>query len=121
MPSVANAEFRHFNEWTNAEKTELAVYASLSYIDYRQTSWAMKQRNESGNYMFIEMNPLYGERPSDEKLMVGQLIGLVGYYWFIGNSNNLPQYHFAKGILLGAKLSVVIHHENIGISLSRAF
>jgi hypothetical protein len=119
--STASAEFRHFSEWNDKEKTEYLLYTGLAYIDYSQTSWAMKQKTPNGMSMFMEKNPIYGKNPSNDKIILGQLIGISIYYYYIGANDDRFSYHFARGILMGSKIVAVVHNDAVGVSISKAW
>ena len=110
-------EFKHFNEWETSEKAEFSAFVALSAIDYSQSTWAMRQKDSNGNPLYYEWNPLYGKRPSNEKIALGQLLGIAAYYCVIGNQN--PK--FVRGIVLGVKLGVVLHNDSVGIGISKSF
>lgn len=119
--NAAWGEGRSFSEWTPREKTEFFAYAALSYIDYRQTSWAMKQRTPSGEKSYREMNPLFGSNPSNSTLAAGMGVGVAIFYYLIASSDNEETYRTTRAVLLTTRVAVVMHNDSLGVSISRAW
>lgn len=112
-PSVAAAEFRHFNEWTKKEKTLFTSYTVAAYIDHRQTRVGLR----NGYY---ETNPIFGDNPHrDKSILINSLI-LGGAYYFVG-AYEPDEWNV---VLLGgniARWGVVLHNDSIGVSWKAAF
>lgn len=115
------ADNRSFKEWTPVEKLEFSLFAAATYIDYRQSSWAMKQQNADGTYIFYEGNPMYGKRPSSEKLMIGQALSLASYYYLIAEHGDNKAITLIRRSLLVAKIGITVHNDSIGVSVSKAW
>ena len=114
---AAAAEFRHFDSWTNKEKAEFITYGSLVYIDYKQSTWALKQRDANGNRLFREINPMFGKYPDDQELLVAQILSMGVYYYLVGNSYD-PH---TRGTILGLRLAAVIHNDGMGARIYKVF
>jgi len=116
-PALIAGEFRHFNEWTNKEKAELLAYSSLAYLDYRQTAWAIEQRDSLGNPLFSERNPAFGRYPEKNELIATQIIA-TGFYYYLVGKNYDP---LIRGSILGIRLAAVIHNDSIGARIYKVF
>ena len=113
IPSVANAEFRHFNEWTKKEKALFTSYTLAAYVDHRQTRVGLRNG-------YTEANPVFGKNPHRDKSILINSLVLAGSYYMVGyfkpDETNV--------VLLGgniARWGVVAHNNNIGISWKVAF
>lgn len=116
-PAINAGEFKHFNEWTTAEKVEYSAYLGLTVIDYHQTMWAIRQHNEHGEPLFKEANPLFGPHPDKSIFLIAQLASSGIYYYMIGNSVD-PKY---RASIFGIRLAVVIHNDSVGARISKVF
>jgi hypothetical protein len=125
FPTVSYSnEFKHYSEWDSEKKVEFIVYTGLVYTDYKMTKWALDQKDSRGNYIYYEENPLLGKRPSDEKILVFQLLSVASYYYLTGLEYKDPK---AQRILdkfryfaMGARVSVILYNDSLGISFSKA-
>jgi len=116
-PVVEAGEFRHFNDWTKKEKAEFIGYSALVYIDYRQTSWTLNQKNELGNPIYYERNPIFGERPNKKDLLAAQILAAGVYYYMVGDSHD----PFLRGAIFGLRLAVVVQNDNVGARIYKVF
>lgn len=114
-------EFRHFSDWTNKERAEFLVYAGLTYTDYRQTTWALKQKNSDGDFKFVELNPILGKRPSNGSVGALLTVSAICYYYLIGKDSNPHDTNKARVIFMSLRIAAVAHNDMIGISVSRAW
>jgi hypothetical protein len=115
-------EFRHFSDWTNKERAEFLVYAGLTYTDYRQTTWAIKQRKSDGNFQFVELNPVLGKRPSNESVGALLAVGAIWYYYLIGKDTEpFDTNDKARVIFMSVRIAAVAHNHMIGISVSKTW
>ena len=110
------AEFRHFGDWTTKEKSLYTAYNVLSYVDYQQTIAALK--HPCGCYR--EANPLFGDHPSKDKLILTHAAVAGMLYWSIGKN---PQDRLNRTMRAGiAVRSYVVDHNNeVGLSWKVAF
>jgi len=113
--------FKHIGEWGTSKKLEFSTFVALSAIDYSQTSWALRQKDSKGEFLYYEVNPFYGKRPSNEELILGQLIAIGSYYWAIGGENDNSNSKFIRGLIMGTKIMVVLHNDSVGIRISKSF
>lgn len=118
----ANAEFRHFGDWTAEEKAWFTAYTASSYIDYRQTLWASNQRGVNGEYLFEEANPLLGKRPSKGKVAAFKLLGVAGLYYGIGEMGFSDKgFAWAARAAVLLQVGVVVHNDRIGAEFKIVF
>ena len=112
-PSLAHAEFRHFNDWTKKEKSLFTSYAVASYIDHRQTRVGLRNG-------YVEKNPLYGSNPHRDKSIAINTLVLGGAYYLVGSFE--PD-DFNAALLGGniARWGVVLHNNSVGVSWQVAF
>jgi len=114
IPSVAHAEFRHFNEWTSAEKRLFLAYNTVAYIDHRQTRVALRNGYSEQNSW------LYGSNPHRDKSIAINLAISGAMYYAIGK---YPADELNGGMLgaLVGRTAVVVHNDSLGISWKVAF
>lgn len=117
--ATAYADSKPYTEWDTQDKVQLTTYTVLSVMDYKQTSWALKQRDEQGNYIYHEANPLLGNRPSDGKLAAAQLLGVGVMYYDI--KHNADEHRKLRWVVIFVKAAVVLHNDNIGITFNKAW
>lgn len=120
---MANAgEFRHFLEWNPEQKAEFLAFTGVSYIDYAQTTWAMKQKDANANRIYYELNPILGKHPSNESAAALSLVAVGYYYYLIGNESNYPNFSImGRTAMFSIKVAAVLHNDSIGISVSTAW
>lgn len=117
IPNIAQAEFRHFNNWTTKEKALYTGYATVAYIDHRQTQSAL------GNpcQCYYEKNDLlYGTYPHRDKSAAINLAILAGMYYAVGSKKKDSTNWFLFGLTAG-RAAVVINNDRIGIDWRVAF
>jgi len=116
LSGSVEAEFRHFNDWSNKEKALFLTYGTVAYIDHRQTRVALADPCNC----YREANVLYGSTPHKDKSIAINLAAMGILYWGVGS---LPE-DKVNPYLLGATLgrtAVVIHNDSIGIDWRVAF
>ena len=113
IPSIANAEFRHFNDWTKKEKMLFTSYTLASYIDHRQTRVGLRNG-------YHEANPVFGNNPHRDKSIAINTLILAGTYYIVGV---VQPDQFNPALLGGniARWGVVAHNDSIGVSWKVAF
>ena len=115
-------DFRHFSEWTPEQKAEFFAFAGVSYVDYAQTTWAMKQRDANGNRLYYELNPILGKHPSKESVALLSVVAAGYYYYLIGSDSINPNYSImGRTAMFSIKVAAVLHNDSIGISVSKAW
>jgi len=114
IPSIAHAEFRHFNDWTRTEKGLFLAYHTAAYIDHRQTRVGLRNG-------YIEDNTwLYGSNPHrDKSIAVNLAISGVMYY-AIGKYSADELNAGMLGAVVG-RTAVVVHNDSVGVSWKVAF
>lgn len=122
LPSVASAEFRHIDDWTKWQKVEFATYTALTYIDYRQTTWAVKQKHPNGTYLFDEVNPILGKRPDNIDVAVLLLASVATYYYLVGKSGENPVASAsARSIMMTARVAIILHNDSVGVNFNKVW
>ena len=109
-PSV-QAEFRHFTDWTTKEKGLFLAYNTVSYVDYKQTAWALDHPCNC----YEEANPLFGNDPSKAKLRNVQFLISGSMYYMIGKHNPDAFNTTILGVTVTRSL-VVWHNGQVGVS-----
>lgn len=114
--------FRHYSDWTTEEKAWFTGHAALSYVDYKQTMWMVKQKTPDGLWMYEESNPMFPKRVRSHQIGTAKLIGLALNYWVIGkySFNHKPTKYATMANAIGLGI-VVVNNHNIGISVSVTF
>ena len=120
-PAIGD-EFRHYSQWTDEERAWFTTYAVASYIDYRQTAWALRQTGPSGQYLYSEANPILGRRPSSDSTAALKLGVLAAQYYSMGRLG-FERENFRWGFKAATvvQVAVVINNDQLGISFTRAF
>ena len=113
IPSIAHAQFRHFNEWTNTEKGLFLAYHTAAYIDHRQTRVGLRNG-------YNEANPLYGSNPHRDKSIAINLAISGAMYYAIGKYPADELNVEMLGAVIG-RTAVVVHNDSIGLSWKVAF
>ena len=115
--STSHAEFRHFNDWTKKEKGVFLAYTTVSWIDHRQTRWALDHPCQC----YKESNELvYGSDPHRDKSLIINTIALSAVYWGIGTFEPdvaVP----AIGTAAVVRFGVVVTNDQLGASWQVAF
>lgn len=113
------AEAKPYDEWEQQDKVQLATYTALAIMDYQQTSWAMKQKDAQGNYIYSEQNPLLGERPSDTRLAVAQLLTVGAMYYDIKYYDD--EHRKFRWVMIAIKVAAVVHNNNVGLTFNKVW
>ena len=116
IPSIALAEFRHFDDWSDKEKALFLTYGTVAYIDHRQTRIALDHPCNC----YSEANPLYGSNPHRDKSIAINLAAIGILYWGVGSLPENKVNRYLLGATVG-RAAVVIHNDSVGISWTRAF
>jgi hypothetical protein len=115
--SATQAEFRHFNNWTKKEKTVFIAYGTASWIDHKQTQWAL----DNPCQCYKESNKLvYGSDPHRDKSLIVNTIALSTVYWAIGTFEpdvTVP----VVGTAAVFRFGVVVSNDQLGASWQVAF
>ena len=112
----ANAEFRHFNEWTDKEKGLFLGYNLVSYVDYSQTTTALSDHCNC----YSEGNPIFGKNPHRDTLLVTNVLVSGLSYYTIGNG--IPDhFNFTMTSAIAVRTYIVYKNGQTGISWQVAF
>lgn len=117
--STANAESKSYSEWDTQDKIQFNTYTALTIIDYKQTSWALKQKDDEGNFIYHESNPFLGNRPSDAKLATVQLASVAMMYY--DTKHNGEKHRKLRWVLIAIKAATVLHNNNIGVTIGKSW
>ena len=110
-------EFRDFSEWTPEQKAEFLLFSGVSYIDYAQTTSALKQKD-----VYYEINPILGKYPSNQSVAILTVVSIAYYYTLMGYSEKYPNISITgRSAMFSTKVFAVWHNDSIGISVSRAW
>ena len=116
LSGSVNAEFRHFNDWSNKEKALFLSYGTVAYIDHRQTRVALTDPCNC----YQEANPLYGGNPHKDKSIAINLAAMGLIYYAVGSFEEDKLNPYIFGATAG-RTAVVIHNDSIGIDWRVAF
>ena len=72
LSTAAHAESTIFKDWTTEQKVQFTSMTLLSAVDFSQTTWMTKQKIRN-QYVYHELNPLLGTRPTDFQVGVSQV------------------------------------------------
>ena len=108
----AQADFRHFGDWTTKEKGLFTAYNTVAYIDHRQTRVGLRNG-------YKETNPIYGQAHRDKSILINGIVA-AGAYYLIGK--NEPNYfNLTLAIGTAGRAAAVYHNDSIGVSWKVAF
>jgi hypothetical protein len=110
----AYAEFRHFDEWTPAERRLFLAYNTAAYIDHRQTRVGLRNGYTEANKW------LYGPSAHRDKSIAINLLISGGMYWAIGHYEPDETNTVTLGLTMG-RVGAIIHNDSIGVSWKVAF
>ena len=116
IPSIALAEFRHFNEWSTKEKAWFVGYQTFSWIDYAQTEYALTHPCDC----YWEANPIYGRNPHPDKILLGNVLAAAAVYWDVGRKPENKRLWVLQAAAV-SRVAVVYHNDSIGIDWRVAF
>ena len=116
LSGSVNAEYRHFNDWSNKEKALFLSYGTIAYIDHRQTRVALADPCDC----YREANPIYGGNASRDKSIAINLAAMGLIYYAVGNLEEDKVNPYLFGAAVG-RTAVVIHNDSIGIDWRVAF
>lgn len=123
LSNTVTAEFKQFSEWDAIDRKLFLTNVALHYVDYKQTTWMLKQTDPTNTYyVYEEKNPLLGKRPHNDKLIIAKAANILLDYAVVGLIKD-PYPEFTKwylGINCGILSTVVAHNHKIGISVGLA-
>lgn len=104
--SAQASAFELFKGWTATEQWVFGANVACNAYDAAQTSWAM------GEPGFKEVNPLYGEDPSERTLVAAKLLGAGVLWWSVHDDSK-----YRKHVLIATTvlcLGVIAHNHSEG-------
>ena len=103
------------DDWKTTDRVLFGTYLTASAIDAAQTIHALDQRHPNGKPMFREVNPLYGEQPSDSRIILTKLVSAGIIYWV---ADRVPSARRTTLWLVNAlQFGVVAHNASIGMKV----
>lgn len=113
IPSVyLQAEW---DDWHPENKQLYKNFVALNMIDVYQTNYYLNNYSTT-----TEMNPIFGDRPSTEKLIAMKVLGLYGTYLLLDGETRQKKRRTLKTVNY-FYMGVVIHNGYIGIGLRKEF
>ena len=97
-----------YADWTPKEKTLYKYYLALQVIDTAQTGRAINCQKNNAQCTLSEANPIYGKRPSMEKL-IGMKIGLNALFFVALGKEKTNRVRTLK--ILNTTMTVVVGHN----------
>lgn len=96
-------------EWKTADQVLFGTYVVASAIDAVQTDQGIR----SGR--FVETNPLFGDRPSTQRIVLTKFVIGAGVYWI---ADAFPVERRTLLWLVNAvQIGVVAHNASIGMTI----
>ena len=103
-----------WDDWTIEEQSLFKLLVLGSALDYMQTKNGLKNG-------YTEGNPIYGYKPSSDRILItkGISLGVVYHMVNITESKRLRR----KGLLIanGIQWGIVIHNESVGATFRYAW
>jgi hypothetical protein len=110
------SEFRHWSDWTTAEKLEYTAFTLVNYTDFAQTERCISMYPKCK-----EINPILGSKPNDATIAAAFLISQWGYYHLMGTSHYDEAARKTKPFMFAWKLTIVLSNDNQGIKISKVW
>jgi hypothetical protein len=99
-----------YAEWTPKEKTLYKYYLALQVIDTAQTGSVINCQRNNDRCTLSEANPVYGKRPSMEKL-IGMKIGLNALLYVALGREKTNRVTTLK--ILNTTMTIVVGHNQL--------
>ena len=99
-----------YAEWTSKERTLYKYYLALQVIDTAQTGRAINCQRNNAQCTLGETNPIYGKRPSMEK-MIGMKTGLNALFFVALGREKTDRVRTLK--ILNTTMTVVVGHNQL--------
>ena len=99
-----------YDDWTPKERTLYKYYLALQVIDTAQTGSVINCQRNNDRCTLGEANPVYGKRPSMEKL-IGMKIGLNALFFVVLGKEKIDRARTLK--ILNTTMTVVIGHNQL--------
>lgn len=108
--------------WNSERILQQTLYSTLSYIDYKQTQYAIHDYPKmypNSNIRYIEANPIVGTNsPSNSRLRNITLLGNLSFassVWLDCRYSNQRNHDNLRWAAVGFRLGVVVHNDSIGL------
>ena len=103
-----------WEDWTQKEQELFINFVTLNAIDIHITHRAIQ------DYGAVELNPILGENPSVEKLILSKAVTTGLLYYLLDKDVNAERERDLK-ILNGVYLAAVIHNGYVGFEIRKDF
>jgi len=109
LPCIAD-----WQDWNKTDKLLWKTNLVLDVLDASQAYDMIDCQNNNPNCVYVEKNPVFGERPKIENILIGKVVGNIILYQVL---DNFPESR-RTGLILsnGIKCYVVINNNNIGLN-----
>jgi hypothetical protein len=103
------------DDWSTEDKWLFGIFISASAIDASQTLEGLDERFPNGQPKYREANPLYGDNPSDKRIIYTKLVG-VGIVWALAELYPKSRNNILWGVD-AITLGIVAHNYSIGVNM----
>ena len=112
------ADFRHLDAWDNEEKAIFSFYVATTYIDIKQTEYAL----DHPCACYLEGNPIYGSHtPSISNIVLINVASSAFLYYTIGKETTDRKTRNTLWLTNAVKFGVVYNNHMIGAHWKVAF
>ena len=109
-----------FKDWKKTDKILFGTYVGLNVVDVGQTFDLINCQQTNPNCRYVEKNPIIGQSPSKEKLILYKALTTGVVYYALEKTpdkNKTATLFIINGIMLGT----VLNNHNIGLSFTLRF
>ena len=109
-----------FKDWKKTDKILFGTYVGLNVVDVGQTFDLINCQQTNPNCRYVEKNPIIGQSPSKEKLILYKALTTGVVYYALEKTpdkNRTATLLIINGIMLGT----VANNYNIGLSFTLRF
>lgn len=103
------------DDWSTEDKWLFGVFIGVSAIDASQTLEGLDERFPNGKPKYREANPLYGDNPTDQRVIYTKLAGITAV-WALAEL-----YPESRNTVLWAvnaiTIGIVAHNYSIGVNM----
>ncbi len=98
--------------WTRSDTVLEGALYILSWIDMLQTIETSRHYDDG----YYEINPLLGKRPSKDKIIGANILGLT-VHTYIAVKLDKPERTVWQGFWIALEAGMVLHNRSVGVSL----
>ena len=109
-----------FKDWKKTDKILFGTYVGLNVVDVGQTFDLINCQQTNPNCRYVEKNPIIGQSPSKEKLILYKALTTGVVYYALEKT---PSRERTATLLIinGIMLGTVLNNHNIGLSFTLRF